>query len=106
MNQYDPYSDPRFDDRLNETDARNRQHARQWAAEARSQSRSVQEGSYASGQLSPTSRHSTRNLRNHYDAREEFARLDEEARDRLAALARHERPKRPAVRNSAPSIAP
>lgn len=82
MNQYDPYSDPRFDDRLNETDARNRQHARQWAAEARSQSRSVQEGSYASGQLSPTSRHSTRNLRNHYDAREEFARLDEEARDR------------------------
>ncbi len=82
MNQYDPYSDPRFDDRLNETDARNRQHARQWAAEARSQSRSVQEGPYASGQLSPTSRHSTRNLRNHYDAREEFARLDEEARDR------------------------
>lgn len=82
MNQYDPYSDPRFDDNLNEHDARSRQYARRRAAEARSQSRSSQEGPYASGRRAPTSRYSTRQPRNHFDAREEFARIDEEARER------------------------
>lgn len=82
MNQYDPYSDHRFDDQLNEHDARSRQHARRRAAEARSESRSHQEGPYASGGRSSGSRYSTRRPRNHYDAREEFARLDEEAHER------------------------
>lgn len=82
MSHFDSYRDDRFDSRLQESDAHKRHYARLQAAEARSYSRAIKRGPYASGRLSPHARRQTRALRNHYDAREEFARLDEEAQER------------------------
>lgn len=81
----DHYDDAHFRGHLNKHDLDSREEARRRAAVARSESRARQEGAYTSGYRSPTSHYTSRRKREQYSAREEFDRLNKEARAAAAA---------------------
>lgn len=79
------HDDSHFRGHLNKHDLDSREEARRRAAAARSASRARHEGAYTSGYRSSTSHRPSRRKREQYNAREEFDRLDKEARAAAAA---------------------